>query len=127
MDYLLAIAVLIGCVIGGVVAKEIYSAHKKLPDNKITNEALALMDDISNVIEKEVRIYIASLEGRVIKINEIDDIIIELFFIVRSAIGEGVINRINEINLKEIGDEIDLDGWIKNVVTYNVKKILGRK
>lgn len=126
-DYVLLFVVVFGCLIGGAVSAEIYYARKKLPVNKITNEAIVLMDEITSIVEKEVRVYITSLEGSVIKFSEIDDIIIEIFFIVKGAVSDHMIERINEINLNEIGEDFDIDNWIKNVVTHAVKTILGTK
>lgn len=124
---MLLFVIVLGCIVGGAVSSEIYFARKKLPKNKITNEAVILMDDITNTIEKEVRLYISSLEGQVIKFSDIDDIIVEIFFIVKEAISESAIERINELNLAEIGEDIDIDNWIKNTVTHTVKRLLGTK
>lgn len=126
-NYLLVSLIVLGCVVVGVLYLWYTLTKKRLPENKLTNEAIVLMDELTSIVEKEVRVYITSLEGTIIKFSDIDDIIIEIFFIVKDAVSDHVLERINEINLAEIGEEFDIDDWIKNVVAQTVKKLLGNK
>lgn len=96
----------------------------KTTGNKFVSYGLEKLEEIIDVIEKEVFDYISKQDISELKIRDIDDIVIEILNNVKLIVGNKIIDELKEFNIKQIGIELDIEGWIKDSIKERLEDLL---